>query len=187
MRKAIVSRFQKIVLSIVVVTLLSGLTVPTALAQCGVGGKVTGGGQCIVGENIEVPSASFGFNAIYFTARDVLKGELNYVDHLTGMHVHVHELTYLDVWWDLPGNKPYPLMKAAFGGPCTVTGEIEGEFFAKVYVEDRGEPGTADRFIIQIVDGSTVIYEGGSGDIDDKGAASVPILVGNIQIHKPPK
>jgi len=136
-------------------------------------GKVTGGGQCIVGDNEMIPSASFGFNAMWFSRDPSPKGELNYVDHITGMHVHIHELTYLWVWEDLPGNKPWPLMKAVFGGPCTIDGE-EG-FFADVYVEDNGEPGTMDKFQITLSTG----YVGGSD--------TVAMLVGNIQIHKPPK
>jgi hypothetical protein len=150
------------------------LTVPFAFGNgtCE-GGKVTGGGQCIVGDNTVIPSASFGFNAMWFTRDEFPMGELNYVDHITGMHVHIHELTYLWVWEDLPGNKPWPLMKAQFGGPCTIDG-VEG-FYADVYVEDHGEPGTEDRFFIRLSTG----YEGGS--------AGVAMLVGNIQIHKPPK
>ena len=130
------------------------------------GGKVTGGGYVCM-------HASFGFNAMWFSSRAKLQGELNYVDHITGMHVHIHELTYLSVWEDLPGNKPWPLMKAIFGGPCTIDGE-EG-FFADVYVEDNGEPGTMDKFQITLSTG----YVGGSD--------TVAMLVGNIQIHKPPK
>jgi hypothetical protein len=134
---------------------------------------VTGGGQCIVGDNERIPSAGFGFNAMWFSRDPSPKGELNYVDHITGMHVHIHELTYPVVWEDLPGNKPWPLMKARFGGPCTIDSE-EG-FFAYVYVEDNGEPGTIDKFQITLSTG----YVGGSN--------TVAILVGNIQIHKPPK
>jgi hypothetical protein len=63
-------------------------------------------------------------------------------------------------------------MKAMFGGPCTIDG-IEG-YFADVYVEDNGEPGINDKFQITLSTG----YIGGS--------ATVPMLVGNIQIHKPP-
>jgi len=140
---------------------------------CAWGGKVTGGGQCIVEDNERIPSASFGFNAMWFSRDPYPKGELNYVDHITGMHVHIHDLTYLEVWEDLPGNKPWPLKKAIFGGPCTIDGE-EG-FFADVYVEDNGEPGTKDKFQITLSTG----YVGGSD--------TAAMLVGNIQIHIPPK
>lgn len=137
------------------------------------GGKVTGGGQCIVGDDTEVPSASFGFNAMWFSRDAYPKGELNYIDHTTGMHVHIHDLTYLEVWEDLPGNKPWPLRKARFEGPCTIDGV--GGYYANVYVEDNGEPGTFDKFQISLSTG----YVGGSDTVE--------MLVGNIQIHKPPK
>jgi hypothetical protein len=115
---------------------------------------------------------------MWFSRDPSPKGELDYVDHITGMHVHIHELTYLEVWEDLPGNKPWPLMKARFGGFCTIDGEERGAgapYYADVYVEDHGEPGTDDRFYIRLSTG----YEGGS--------YTGPMLVGNIQIHKPPK
>jgi hypothetical protein len=89
------------------------------------------------------------------------------------MYIHIHELTYLDAWEYLPGNKPWPLMKARFGGPCTIDG-VEG-FFADVYFEDNRELGTKDKFQITLSTG----YVGGSD--------TIAMLVGNIQIHKPPK
>ena len=138
------------------------------------GGKVTGGGQCIVEGCENIPCASFGFNAMWFSKDDFPKGELNYVDHTTGMHVHIHELEYLAVWESLPGNKPWPFQKAEFWGPCTIDG-VEDDYYAWVYVEDNGEPGTLDKFKITLNTG----YVGGS--------STVPMLVGNIQIHKPPK
>ena len=142
------------------------------------GGKVTGGGQCVVGEHKELPSASFGFNAMWFSRDDAPKGEINYVDHTTGQHVHVHILTYLSVWQDLPGNKPHPMMKAKFGGPDVYTG-----LDVDVYVEDNGEPGKKDKFLI-FLDGA---YLGGSGDYFGSTQIDDTILAGNIQIHKPPK
>lgn len=141
-------------------------------------GKVTGGGQCIVGENIEIPSASFGFNAMWFSRNPIPNGELDYVDHTTGQHVHVHDLTYLEVWDDAPGNKPWPMLKAKFGGPDVYTG-----YDVDVYVEDAGEPGTSDKFLI-FLDGA---YLGGSGDYFGSTLVDDFILAGNIQIHKPPK
>jgi hypothetical protein len=132
-------------------------------------GKVTGGGQCIVGDNKEIPSASFGFNAMWFSRNPLPNGEINYVDHISGQHVHVHNVTYLEVWQDLPGNKPWPMQKAKFGGLDVYSGQM-----VDVYVEDNGEPGKNDIFSIKLGG----VYLGGSlGD---------PILAGNIQIHKPP-
>ena len=136
-------------------------------------GKVTGGGQCITEDSSEIPAASFGFNAMWFSKDPAPKGELNYIDHTTGMHVHVHVLTYLEVYQDQPGNKPWPLRIAIFGGPCTING-VEG-YFADVYVEDHGEPGDNDMFKLTLSNG----YVGGS--------STEYILAGNIQIHKPPK
>ena len=141
-------------------------------------GKVTGGGQCVVGEHKEIPSASYGFNAMWFSRDPAPKGEINYVDHTTGQHVHVHILTYLEVWEDLPGNKPHPLRKAIFGGPDVYTG-----LDVDVYVEDNGEPGKKDKFLI-FLDGA---YLGGSGDYFGSTQIDDTILAGNIQIHKPPK
>ncbi len=132
-------------------------------------GKVTGGGQCIVGNNTMIPSASFGFNAMWFSRNPTPNGEINYVDHISGQHVHVHDLTYLEVWQDEPGNKPWPMQKAKFGGLDVYTGKM-----VDVYVEDLGEPGKNDIFYIKL-DG---MYLGGS--------LTDPILAGNIQIHKPP-
>jgi hypothetical protein len=134
------------------------------------GGKVTGGGQCIVGDNDEIPSASFGFNAMWFSRNPTPNGEINYVDHITGQHVHVHDLTYLVVWFDEPENKPWPMLKAKFGGLDVYSG-----LMVDVYVEDHGEPGKNDIFYIKLHG----VYLGGS--LVD------PILAGNIQIHKPPK
>jgi hypothetical protein len=141
-------------------------------------GKVTGGGQCIVGENEEIPSASFGFNAMWFSRDPSPKGEINYVDHITGQHVHVHDLTYLEVWQDEPGNKPWPMLKAKFGGLDVYSGHM-----VDVYVEDHGEPGKNDKFLI-FLNGQ---YLGGSGDYFGSVLTNDPILAGNIQIHKPPK
>ena len=141
-------------------------------------GKVTGGGQCIVGDNTEIPSASFGFNAMWFSRNPTPNGEINYVDHITGQHVHVHELTYLEVWQDAPGNKPWPMQKAKFGGLDVYSG-----LMVDVYVEDNGEPGKNDKFLI-FLDGA---YLGGSGDYFGSVLTDDPILAGNVQIHKPPK
>jgi hypothetical protein len=124
-----------------------------------------------------IPSASFGFNAMWFSRDPSPKGEINYVDHITGQHVHVHELTYLQVWEDLPGNKPWPMKKAKFGGLDVYSGHM-----VDVYVEDNGEPGKNDKFLI-FLNGA---YLGGSGNYFGSSLTNDPILAGNIQIHKPP-
>ncbi|MFX1495579.1 MAG: post-COAP-1 domain-containing protein [Promethearchaeota archaeon] len=135
-------------------------------------GKITGGGHGKIGEN-GIPGGSFGFNVMWFSKDPAPKGELEYVDHDTGMNVHAHSIEYLEVWEELIGNKPWPLRKGIFGGPCTIDGE--SGFTFDVYIEDNGEPGKNDVFKITLSTG----YIGGS-DIE-------PILCGNIQIHKPPK
>lgn len=173
-------KLSKIAMVSVVLALLM-LTVPLAF---GCTGKVTGGGQCIVDGNKEIPSGSFGFNAMWFSRDELPKGEINYVDHTTGVHVHVHELTYLEVWFPNPAeelpNQPEPLMKAKFGGLDVYSG-----LMVDVYVEDHGEPGKNDKFLI-FLDGE---YLGGSGDspLFDSPQTDDPILAGNIQTHKPPK
>jgi hypothetical protein len=135
-------------------------------------GKVTGGGHGRIGLN-GIPGGSFGFNVMWFSRDPSPKGELQYIDHTTGMKVHAHHIDYLFVWEFWEPNKPWPYRKARFGGPCTIDGE-KGYTF-EVYVEDRGEPGKADVFQITLSTG----YVGGS--------ETEPILRGNIQIHKPPK
>ena len=137
-------------------------------------GKVTGGGHCKIRPIDRIPGGSFGFNVMWFSRDPGPKGELQYVDHFTGMTVHAHDMDYLFVWEFLETNKPWPYRKARFGGPCTINGE-EGGYTFEVYVEDNGEPGETDVFQITLSTG----YVGGS-EIE-------PILGGNIQIHKPPK
>jgi hypothetical protein len=161
---------KKIVLSLICFALIAVL-IPGVFA-CNEG-KVTGGGHGKVGTQVRTPAGSFGFNAMW--TKKGLKGELQYVDHTTGMKVHAHDLDYLYVYEPNPPNKPYPMKIAEFGGPCTVNGE-DGYYFY-VYVEDNGEPGKNDKFYIALFGGTYDGYEGGS--------AEVPILVGNIQIHKP--
>lgn len=136
------------------------------------GGKITGGGHGKIGDN-GIPGGSFGFNVMWFPGDPGPKGELEYVDHDTGMKVHAHVMEYLDVWEELVGNKPWPLRKGNFGGPCTIDGE-EGYTF-DVYIEDNHEPGKDDVFRIRLSTG----YVGGN--------EVLPILCGNIQIHNPPK
>jgi len=154
------------------------LTVPFAF---GCSGKVTGGGQCITGSSTTIPAASFGFNAMV-TGPDDVKGELNYVDHVTLEHFHMHIVTWLDVTVDNPPNKPWPMRIADFEGPCLRNGEEGYYAYVRVQDVDRGEPGTKDMFFIRIYEGKgdtgPIFYEGGS--LHD------PILAGNIQIHKPP-
>lgn len=134
-------------------------------------GKVTGGGQILICGG----KASFGFNAMKFSRDAAPKGELEYIDHVSGDKVHAHLLTYLAVWEDNPGNKPWPRLKADFAGPCTLN-HVEGYRFW-VYVEDDGEPSSPDFFRIKVWDSEDNVVYQKLGDL----------LHGNIQIHKPPK
>jgi len=134
-------------------------------------GKVTGGGQIPIGDG-KKETATFGLNAMTSSKEPGVKGELQYLDHTTGMLVHAHIVETLEVWEELVGNKPWPLRKAKFTGPCTVN--HKGAFTFEVYVEDNGEPGKADYFNITIFDADgEVFYEAGD-----------TISRGNIQIHK---
>ena len=139
-------------------------------------GKVTGGGQIMVGEG-KKDVGSFGFNAMWFSRDPGPKGELQYLNHKTGDLVHAHILDYLIVWEPLEGNKPMPLNYAYFEGPCTVNHK-DGYWF-ELYVEDDEEPKNPDYFDIKVY---------ANNDLDTPIIHDYnPLLTGNIQIHKPPK
>ena len=153
-------------LTVVLVTLMAGLLVPGVFA-C----KITGGGHGEVEGADGVPAGSFGFNVMYSDNKGgMVKGDLEFIDHVTGMNVHAWDMEGINVWEDYPSNKPGPWLKGEFWGPCSIDGEEGHSFY--VYVEDAGEPGVADKFYIELDTG----YMGGS--------MVNPILVGNIQIHK---
>jgi hypothetical protein len=161
-----------VILALVVTSLM--VTGVYATGCCPKNGKVTGGGQIPVCGG----KASFGFNAMEFSRDDGPKGELQYIDHVTGMKVHAHIIETLWVAEYLPGNKPYPMRQARFTGPCTVN--HEGGYSFIVWVADEGEPGKTDQFYIDIVGPNGFHYENPRGP-------DVSLLNGNIQIHKPPK
>jgi hypothetical protein len=120
-------------------------------------GKVTGGGQI----TLSPQRGSFGFNVMYSAGDTAPKGDLEYIDHETGMNVHAPDMTLLEVY---DSNT-----KAEFWGTCTING-VSG-FTFHVYVEDNGEPGKNDFFKIWLSNG----YSAGG-----------TLLNGNIQIHKTP-
>jgi hypothetical protein len=136
---------------------LTLFTMTVSLAYSCTPGKVTGGGQI----TLSPQRGSFGFNIMYSAGDTVPKGDLEYIDHETGMNVHTHDMTGLVVSPDR--------IWAIFTGTCTIDG-VSG-FTFKVYVEDNGEPGKNDVFIITL---STGYSAGGT------------LLNGNIQIHKTP-
>ncbi len=165
-------RRNKIALSLATLALVV-LTIPWAFAcEPPLKGKITGGGQGTLPTSPGIPGGSFGFNVMWSCQDPSPKGELNYVDHDTGMNVHAHVIDWLSVWESLPGNKPWPMRHGGFGGPCTIDGE--GGYTFVCYVEDTGEPGGEnDAFWIHIPE---IAYTAGNH-----------LLCGNIQIHKPPK
>lgn len=127
-------------------------------------GKVTGGGQIeapVQTGGKKVDKASFGFNVMYQEGDPAPKGELEYLDHATGMNVHAHDMTRLVVSDDKT--------QAWFEGTCTIDG-VSGYTF-EAYVEDNNEPGKNDVFEITLSTGYT---------------AGGELLSGNIQIHKKP-
>lgn len=136
---------------------LTLLALMAPLAYSCTPGKVTGGGQIA----LSPIAGSFGFNVMYKVGDTVPKGDLEYIDHETGMNVHAHDMTLLEVY---DSNT-----KAEFWGTCTIDG-VSG-FTFHVYVEDNGEPGKNDFFKIWLSNG----YSAGG-----------TLLNGNIQIHKTP-
>ena len=122
--------------------------------------KVTGGGQ------ISVPNgqATFGFNAQPDKKGGGAKGNLNYVNHVTGLHINgtVDNIIVTDINLD---NSPKTVL---FSG--TYEG---GSFF--VTVEDNGEPGRTDEFGITVTTATDELSEVRSQRV---------ISNGNIQFHK---
>jgi hypothetical protein len=131
--------------------------------------KVTGGGQ------IPVPSpdnaapdatgdgrATFGFNAQ--PDKSGAKGHFNYVNHVTGLHVEgaVTSIVVLAVY---PDGSPQTVR---FSGTCRGTPTCS----FSVTIEDRGEPGTADRFGITVTGGVSEVR------------SVRTISRGNIQFHE---
>jgi hypothetical protein len=124
--------------------------------------KVTGGGQIPVPNPGSTGRATFGFNA-QPDKKDGAKGNLNYVDHVTGLHVNgpVTSIQVITVNGD--------------GSPKTVlfSGTWEGGSFF-VTVEDHGERGTTDEFGITVTTATGGLIELTSQRV---------ISNGNIQFH----
>jgi hypothetical protein len=122
-------------------------------------GKATGGGQILVAGG----RATFGFNAKRTEeATTVASGHLNYLNHVTGVHVNckVTEAGITPATDDSPGTAHF------HGTDCRPNNLAEP---VMVDVVDDGEPGKTDEF--------TITYNG----ITDTG----PIIhSGNIQVHQ---
>lgn len=157
-------RPKRIVLSIAGLALM---VLMISQASACIEGKVTGGGhgKLPYPESTGIPGGSFGFNVMYAEGMTAPKGELQYVDHATGMYVHGHTMT--DMWVSADHTKAW------FTGECTID-HVSG-FTFRVDVEDNGEPGSDDHFKIRLYDGMGMIYMAGN-----------TLLCGNIQIHFKP-
>jgi hypothetical protein len=134
--------------------------------------KVTGGGQ------IPVPDpdgadpnaggsgrATFAFNAQSDKSSDGTKGQFNYLNHVTGLHVN-GPVTEIEVIAINPNGSPKTIR---FSGACQ--GSRPACSFS-VTVEDNGEPGKSDQFGIAVT--------GGLSELRSQRVISR----GNIQLHK---
>jgi hypothetical protein len=151
-------RMKRIVLISVLLALAAVVPVvfaPPPTPRCP--SKVTGGGQIGFVVCRDYHRANFGFNIQCH--RCELKGELQYIDHLTGMKIHIHDILSLTFTYLGSGD-----WCAQFSGIDVYSGEV-----IRVHVHDNGEPGRADLFEIW--------GPGGYHGIGD------PILHGNIQVH----
>ena len=123
--------------------------------------KVTGGGQINVPDPDSAGFASYGFNAKP-EATGGASGHLNYLNHVTGLHVN-GTVTDVDVVTLNPDGSP---KMVRFSGTCTA------DCTFSVTVEDNGEPAVNDRFGIAVV-----------GSSADETTADRIVRHGNIQFH----
>jgi hypothetical protein len=112
---------------------------------------VTGGGE------ISVPGGFANFGFVAQNNANGPSGQLEYQNHARNLNVHSISITSVSVSTNT----------ATFSGTCTKNGA--GVFTFTVNVQDNGEPGTSDQFIIMVQGEPT---EGGT------------ITKGNIQIHQ---
>jgi hypothetical protein len=133
-------------------------------------GKVTGGGQINITVNDVAGTATFGFNARRETLDGPVSGHLNYVNHVTGVHLNCEVETggLITPAGDEDGS-------ASFGSyECTPNSTFSNFM---ITVVDDDEPGRNDVFTITYHDDddpSIVFVDGVLG----------PIRSGNIQVHK---
>ncbi len=114
---------------------------------------VTGGGFI----NKDGSKANFGFVAGFKPGKTIVSGQLNYIDHSTGMHVKSESVT------GYGGSG----VTRTFSGTASVNGA--GSFAFSVTVSDNGEPGKGiDTFSISLSNGYS---------------ASGTLAGGNIQLH----
>jgi len=94
-------------------------------------------------------------------------GHVNYIDHETGLHVHGTSVT------------GYFIIDATTRDICgEATTNQDGTVFYRVTVDDQGEPGVNDRFIIRLSSGYTTESDS-NNTLGGDGPGG-----GNIQLHK---
>ena len=131
---------------------------PPLPPYCGI--KVTGGGQIPVGPDGS-GRATFGFNAQTDKKGDTAKGHLNYVNHVTGLHVNGSVNKIVVIAMNPDGSaKTVQLSGTWKGGSFIVT------------VQDNGEPGGNDQFGITV-----------AGKLTEVTSLRV-ISRGNIEFHE---
>jgi hypothetical protein len=148
------------------VSVCSGGTVPPLPSYGSI--KVTGGGQ------ISVPNpnsddanatgtgkATFGFNAQPDKKGGTAKGHFNYVNHVTGLHINGSVDKVVVIAENADGSSKTVLFSGTYKG---------GSFI--VTVEDRGKPGTNDKFGVAVI--------GSQSEVRNMRVISR----GNIQFHK---
>ena len=125
--------------------------------------KVTGGGRIPVPNPDSKGRATFGFNAQPDKSGGA-KGNFNYVNHVTGLHVNgpVDHIVVIAV---NPDGSPKTVQ---FSGTCS---DLPACSFS-VTVQDNGEPGSTDEFGIRVT--------GAQSEVRSQRVISR----GNIQFHK---
>ena len=129
-------------------TSLSGVAMAQAVDTVTAGGFIT-------------PTASGGRGSFGVVARNPAapSGELDYVDHGIGMHVHSTSITSYTI---------VDPRTRRIEGTCTIDGV--GGFTFTATLADLGEPGTSDTFFITLSNGYV---------------AADRLRGGNVQVHAP--
>jgi hypothetical protein len=128
--------------------------------------KVTGGGQIPVPDIDSKGRATFGFNAQPDKKGDTAKGHLNFVNHVTGLHVN-GPVNYIVVIATNPDGSPKTVLFSGTwkGGSFVVTVEDNG----------KGKPPKNDEFGITVTTATGELIEVWSQRV---------ISQGKIQFHK---
>lgn len=116
-------------------------------------GKVTGGAK------IEIPEGFATSGFVFMAKEGESSGTLQYNDHVTGLDLHTRAIEALRIYGE--GEE------AIVWGMVDAGGEPQ-RFYLRLI--DAGEPGTADRYELELADG----YSVGMGET---------LIGGNVQIH----